>query len=137
MARIVIVEDDGALRNDICDRLEDWGHVVFPAASAAKGLDLIEQSQPDLILCDICMPRENGFSLLKQVRAKGSAHAQTPVILISALSDLSATTYADHCGADDYIVKPVSYAELDQKIRHHLKRSNGVAAKLTRMIRAL
>ena len=116
------VEDDATLRSDLAGRLELWGHEVFEAGNAKAGFQLIVQKKPELILCDICMPSESGFELLKRVRALGVEHADTPFILVSALREEKATFYGEYCGANSYITKPIDYKELYDKVHSHLSR---------------
>ena len=134
MARIVIIEDDGALRNDMADRIGDWGHEVFQASDSLQGYQLIEDCHPDLVLCDIFMPNENGFDLVKRVRADSFRYAHMAIIFISALAEAKALTYGSHCGADDYITKPVDYAVLREKIAQHLLKNTSLVARFAKLI---
>lgn len=130
MARIVVVEDDGALRNDIADRLNDWGYEVIEAANGRQGFDAIERFRPDLVLSDINMPMGSGFDLVERVRSLGVNYADMAFLFISGLSAPNAVAHGINRGADDYIVKPVDYGVLKAKIEAHLRKRTDLVAKL-------
>ena len=134
MARILVVEDDGALRNDISDKLEEWGHEVHQAGNGALAFNLIEQVRPDLVLCDICLPCENGFELVKKIKEKSIDNAHMAIIFISSLAETKAKIYGAHCGIDDYIVKPIDYTVLGAKIALHLNKTNGLVARFAKLL---
>ncbi len=135
MVRIVIIEDDGALRNDICDRLERWGFEVVQASTGEQGLAAIEKHRPHLVLSDICMPEENGFQLVQRVRRLPTTQADTPFLFMSAASIDHAKTYGHHCGADDYITKPIDYQQLKSKIEVQLNKKSGLMASVVNLLR--
>jgi len=134
MARIVIIEDDGALRNDVADKLGEWGHEVHQAHDGVTGLEIIGAVRPELVLCDICMPSGSGFDLVKHVREASFGSAHLAIIFISALAEPKALLYGAHCGADDYIVKPIDYGALNAKIAHHLQKGNGMIARFAKFV---
>ena len=134
MARLLIVEDDGALRSDIADKLGDWGHEVFQASDGVLGLKMIKDVRPDLALCDICMPSESGFNLAKRIRENTFEYAHMAIIFMSSLSEPRAMAYGAHCGGDDYIVKPVDYELLHLKITLHLQKKYGLVARFANLI---
>ena len=129
MAKIVIVEDDGALRNDLTDMLTDWGHKVFQASDGRQGFAVIEKFQPDLVLSDIKMPHESGFDLVRRVTECGPKYANMPFLFISAISAPDAASFGRQCGADDFITKPIDYRVLKQKIEASLRRKNSMTAR--------
>ena len=134
MARIVIIEDDGALRNDIADKISDWRHEAFQANDGKSGFELVTEVHPDLIICDINMPEENGFELAKRIRGSLFKYVHMPIIFITSLTDPHARIYAKDCGVDDYIAKPIDYVLLNHKICTHLQSKNSVIKKLTRYV---
>ena len=129
MAKIVIVDDDGALRNDIADMLSDCGHKVFQAADGRQGFAVIEKFRPDLVLSDIKMPHESGFDLVKRVTEGGAKYANMPFLFMSAIATPDAARYGRQCGADDFIAKPIDYRVLKKKIDSSLRRKNSVGAR--------
>lgn len=135
MARIVVIEDDGALRTDISETLREWGHKVFQAKDGTSGVDVISISRPDLVLCDICLPMKNGFDLARQIK-EGEASLAMPFIFMSSLSEYKDLLYARYCGGDDYIVKPIDYAVLKTKINHFLGKQESLALKMINWISA-
>ena len=132
MARILIVEDDGALRNDIADRLAEWGHEVHQASDGKRGFLAIQKHRPDLVLSDISMPSGSGFELVNRVRGCGLDYANMPFLFLSASSERKSVVFGMHSGADDYIVKPIDYRTLKKTIDEHLKRKAGWQGTLTK-----
>lgn len=126
MAKILIVDDDGALRNDIADKLTEWGHQVFQAADGRIGFAVIQNRLPDLVLSDINMPRESGFDLVKRVTDLGSHYADMAFLFMSSMTESKSIVYGIHCGADDYITKPIDYDLLKVKIESHLRKKNNL-----------
>ena len=131
MARILVVEDDPAMRADIADTLGDWGHEVMMADDGGRGFKTIETWRPDLVLSDINMPRETGLDLVNRLAELGTEYADMPFIFISSLKSPKAMVFGIQCGADDYITKPIDYDLLRAKINAHLKKKEGLIAKIT------
>jgi|LNFM01.2.fsa_nt_gb DNA-binding response OmpR family regulator len=116
MARILLLEDDGAVREDIGETLRQWGHSVALAADLDGAYLAMRSQSPDLILCDINLPYGSGFDLLRHVTNPTSGLSDTRVILISSNSDENSMLYGEWCGAADYIVKPVEFDALRKLI---------------------
>ena len=131
MARIVIVEDDGALRNDIAGKLTDWGHQVMQASNGHDGFAAIEEFQPDLVLSDINMPSGSGLDLVQRVTGLGSQYADMAFLFISSLDEPKEVVYGIHCGADDYITKPIHYDLLKIKVESHLRKNSKLVDKIS------
>jgi DNA-binding response OmpR family regulator len=129
MARILIVEDDGALRQDLADRLEDWGYEVRQAADGLQGFAVIETWHPDLILSDVNMPQCSGITLAEHLASPGSPWAGVSIFFISAASKRSQILEGIASGADDYLVKPIDYELLKTKIKVHLKKKQAFLAE--------
>lgn len=117
MARIVIVEDEHDLREAIQEDLEDAGHVVFPAADGAAGIDAIIAEKPDLILADINMPVMNGFEMKARLHKIDPEAAAKPFIFVSAFADMSDIADGLMQGADHYITKPIDFDALHAWVR--------------------
>lgn len=126
---ILVIEDEPALRADIADELEHHGYDVLQAANGKEGFSVIEKASPDLIVCDINMPEQNGFELLKQVREAGARFADIPFLFLSALSAPVQVVDGITAGADDYIVKPVDYNLLLAKVKSHFDRNERLIKK--------
>jgi CheY-like chemotaxis protein len=84
---VLCVEDEEALRRDIAEELAEAGYMVVEASNGREALDLLSQTRPDLILCDISMPGLNGYELLKTVHSRGSNFIDIPFVFLSALGD--------------------------------------------------
>jgi len=122
---ILCVEDEPSLLRNIIEEILDAGFRALGAEDGAAALALLADHAPDLILCDITMPRMGGFELLRAVRASGSRLANVPFVFLTALSDRLAVIEGKTAGADDYLAKPIDFdlmlatirARLDQVVR--------------------
>jgi signal transduction histidine kinase len=111
MKRILVIEDDSAVRGLILDtiRLKEWEPIE--AADGETGLRLAELERPDLILCDIQMPRMDGYEVLHRIR-ENKATAAIPFIFLTGLGEKPRVRKGMESGADDYITKPFTIQEL-------------------------
>ena len=126
MAKIVVVEDDGALREDMVNHLTDWGHQVFQACDGSDGFLAIEECQPDLVISDIQMPNETGLDLVKRVDKLRTRYADMAFLFVSSMSAPKSVAHGIACGADDYITKPIDYSLLKVKIESMLRRRDSL-----------
>jgi DNA-binding NarL/FixJ family response regulator len=117
---ILCVEDERRLRGNIVEELVDAGYAVIEADDGQAALELLVDQRPDLILCDITMPRMGGYELLKRVRASGSELADVPFLFLTALSDRLAVIEGKTAGADDYLSKPIDFDLLLATVRSRL-----------------
>lgn len=117
--RILVVEDDPAIRRSITGRLRAEGYEPLEAADGGQGLDLINREHPDLIITDLAMPVLDGFRFIESARRL----AATPIIVLSVRAGESDRVRALDLGADDFVGKPFSVAELLARIRAQLRRS--------------
>ncbi len=115
--RVLLVEDDRALRQTLRDALLVEGYIVHTAASLAEGQALAANAQPDLVLLDLGLPDGEGQTLLATLRQRASI----PVILISARHGETEKIALLDAGADDYLVKPFSVSELLARMRVALR----------------
>ncbi|MBP3921497.1 MAG: response regulator transcription factor [Ruminiclostridium sp.] len=120
MQKIVIIEDDKAIMNSLSDFLRAEGYTVYTAVGQKSGTKLISQCNPDCILLDISLPDGNGFSICSDVRR----YSDVPVIFLTASGDEKSVIAGLELGADDYIKKPFSPAELLARIRTVTRRKN-------------
>lgn len=107
--RILCAEDETHLRRDICDELREAGYAPIEAANGFEALEQIDAVRPDLILCDINMPGQNGYEILAEVRQRGPELADTPFVFLTALADPREIVDGKRLGADDYLVKPIDF----------------------------
>jgi DNA-binding response OmpR family regulator len=126
MSRIVIVEDDGALRSDLIDHLRDWGHKVTGTGEAQIGAELVESWRPEILVCDVQLPDGNGFQLAQWVRER---HPDTVIIFMSALTASKELLLGGVYG-DDYLSKPIDYEQLAKKIDFHHVQRGGVVSRV-------
>ncbi|MFC4591684.1 SpoIIE family protein phosphatase [Sphaerisporangium corydalis] len=115
---VLIVDDNSDMRAHLTRLLAPhWRVRAVPDGRAA--LDVIAQVTPELVLTDAMMPRLDGFALIKALRA-GDATRHIPVIMVSARAGQEATVEGLDAGADDYLIKPFTAAELRARVRTHL-----------------
>lgn len=118
--RILVVDDDNALRASISRILEDEGYTVDNAADGAAALSIVEEDPPDAILLDVMMPGMNGRQFLRELRG-AAGQTRIPVVIMTALHGLS--DRAAEYGADDFVEKPFDVDELLNKVALALFRS--------------
>ena len=109
MTTILYIEDEALLREDIVEELEDNGYDVLQAADGHDGLEVILKHEPDLVVCDIAMPRKDGHQLLKEIRAQNEKFNRMPFIFLSSLGEREHVIAGLKQGADDYLTKPVDF----------------------------
>ena len=117
--RLLLVDDEAALREPLAEYLVRQGFSVSQAANAAQARSLIKTELPELVLLDIMMPGEDGLSLCRHL---SDAHA-IPTILLTAKGEATDRIVGLEIGADDYVVKPFEPRELVARIRSVLRRS--------------
>ncbi|MFZ2874255.1 MAG: response regulator transcription factor [Phycisphaerales bacterium] len=120
LGRILIVEDDGAIRRGLVDALKFTGYTTREAADGAAGLDAAITGEIDLVLLDILMPKLDGFSVLREIR---KSKPGLPVIMLTAKGEEADRVRGLREGADDYVVKPFSTTELFARVEAVLRRS--------------
>ncbi len=107
-ATILCVEDEADLRADICEELEAAGYEVNEAGDGLQALASIKEMRPDLVLCDITMPRMSGLQLLTELRGHVEL-ADLPFVFLTALADRSDIIAGKAAGVDDYLTKPIDF----------------------------
>ena len=117
--RILVVEDDADTRDYLAKALRESGYTVEASASGKDGLVHALTGGFDAMVLERMLPDLDGLSLLKAVRAAGS---RTPAILLTAMSAIDERVSGLRAGADDYVVKPFTSAQLDARIRAVLRR---------------
>lgn len=125
MTRILVVDDDIAINELIKVNLELQGYEVFQAYNGTEGFALAKQEEPDLIILDVMMPEVDGYTVAQRVR-QCSEISDTPIIMLTALSELKDKVTGFDIGVDDYLTKPFEPEELTVRVRALLKRSNSI-----------
>ena len=118
--KILVIEDEPGIRLAIKDELEFEGFEVLLAEDGPTGLAAIVNAHPDLVVLDLMLPGRNGFQICQDVRAQG---IRTPIIVITARNQESDKVRGLELGADDYVTKPLSLAELVARVRAVLRRT--------------
>lgn len=118
---VLVVEDELALRRDILEELEEAGYRTLAAEDGLAAKRLLYGITPDLVLCDITMPKLDGYELLADLRADRADLATTPFVFLTAMSEPQEVIEGKLQGADDYLVKPVDYDLLLATISARLK----------------
>jgi two-component system response regulator MprA len=119
-ARILIVDDEPAVRESLAGSLEFEGYRVEEAADGALALDRVAERRPDLIVLDVLMPRMDGLTTCRRLRALGEV---MPVLMLTARDMVGDRVTGLDAGADDYLVKPFELDELLARIRALLRRT--------------
>lgn len=126
MAKILLVEDEVNIASFIERGLLEFGHEVRVAYDGQAGWELVQQEDFELLILDIIMPKMNGLQLCKQYRQ--TYGYQSPVIMLTALGTTDDIVSGLDAGADDYLVKPFSFQELEARIKALLRRAGAEPA---------
>jgi two-component system KDP operon response regulator KdpE len=122
--RLLLIEDDPAIRTPLLRALRDRGHAVAAASTAMEGLRAALEDKPDLVVLDLGLPDVDGAELLRMLRAV----SRVPVIVATARDADAEIVRVLDAGADDYLVKPFTAAQLDARVRAVLRRGASAAA---------
>ncbi len=122
MPRVLLIEDDAAVRDGLTLALTRQGHTVRAAATGESGLSLL--SAVDVVVLDLMLPGMDGFEVCRRIRAVG----ELPIVMLTARSDDMDVVAGLEAGADDYVVKPVRPRVLEARIRAVLRRANASQA---------
>ena len=120
MFNILVIEDNKNMRKLICATLKQNGYSTFEAEDGEVGLDVLDTTHIDLIICDIMMPNMDGYEFTETLR---DGHCETPIIIVTAKEQLEDKKKGFSIGADDYMVKPIDFEELILRIGAILRRS--------------
>ncbi len=113
--RVLLVEDQPALRMHLAHQLADLGHQVIEADNAQSALSQFHEHQPDLVLLDVILPEQDGYWLARQIRRQEGSR-WTPIIFLSAMTHENDLQQGIDAGGDDYLTKPVSPVVLRSKL---------------------
>jgi len=124
---ILVVDDDPAIRESLERELRARGYSTASASDGAEGVRVFGTHAPDLVLTDLSMPRSDGFELISAIRAT----ARTPILVLSVRGNDADKIRALDLGADDFVTKPFSVAELLARVRAQLRRAAPPVTTLT------
>ncbi|NCJ07987.1 response regulator [Synechococcales cyanobacterium C] len=125
--KILIVDDEPMIRRILSTRLTMVGYQVIVASNGIEALEKFEQESPDLVVLDVMMPQLNGLEVCQELRKV----SDTPIVMLTALSDVADRIMGLQLGADDYLPKPFSPKELEERIHAILRRLKSNSAKAT------
>jgi DNA-binding response OmpR family regulator len=128
MVKILVIEDEQDVRNNLVDILELSSMKAIAAPNGAVGLEMARQEKPDLIICDVMMPELDGYSLIEQLR-QDEATAMIPFIFLTAMANRNDQRQGMELGADDYLTKPFTPTELLKAIDSRLQKQKLVAQR--------
>ena len=126
--RVLVVDDDAAVRTSLTTALDRDGYQVLAADGGGQALAHIAASNVDAIILDVAMPEPNGLAVCRRIRAAGD---RTPILMLTARDLVDDRVAGLDAGADDYLVKPFALAELRARLRALLRRSGAGADQLT------
>lgn len=129
MMKVLIVEDDKGIAEFLQLELEHEGYSTLLAADGRAALEVFECGKPDIVLLDIMLPKLNGLEVLRRIRKS----ANTPVIMLTARSDISDKVSGLDSGADDYLAKPFEIEELLARMRAVMRRNEARSTALLKL----
>ncbi len=124
MPRVLLIEDDQAVRDGLSMALGGRGHAVEAVATGEEGLARLASRPPDVVVLDLMLPGLDGFEVCRRIRAAGDL----PIIMLTARNDDIDVVAGLAAGADDYVVKPARAQVIEARIRAVLRRSNKAPA---------
>ncbi|MDX8036519.1 response regulator transcription factor [Lentzea sp. BCCO 10_0856] len=120
MPRVLLIEDDEAVREGLSLALTYQGHTVDAVRTGEEGLELLGSVTPDVVVLDLMLPGVDGFEVCRRIRASGDL----PIIMLTARNDDIDVVAGLEAGADDYVAKPAQARVLEARIRAVLRRSS-------------
>src|SRR5438067_1019690 len=123
-ARILLVEDEANLRRTVSDLLKSDGYTVESSGDGIEAQDLATSHPFDLIILDVMLPSRNGFDVCRNLRKNG---VNTPILMLTARSELNNKVQGFKAGSDDYLTKPFETPELQARVEALLRRGSAGA----------
>lgn len=120
--KLLVVEDEALLRHHLFTRLGEHGHVVDAVADAEEALYRVSEYNHDLAIIDLGLPSMSGLDLIRELREQGK---QFPILILTARGNWQNKVEGLAAGADDYVVKPFQFEELEARLNALLRRSSG------------
>jgi len=130
VVQLLIIEDDDRIRPLLMRSLDQLGYAVDSAVTGMQGLQRAVETRPDLVILDLGLPDVDGTQVLSMLRAV----SEVPVIVASARDDDPSLVSCLDAGADDYVVKPYTTAQLEARIRAVLRRTAGGRAPRANLV---
>ncbi|HEX7167970.1 MAG TPA: response regulator transcription factor [Acidimicrobiales bacterium] len=124
VAKILVVEDEGEIRDLVAFTLEVEGYEVLTAANAMEAFERVAKDSPDLVILDVMMPAISGLEVLEDLRQR----SEVGILILSALGSEENRVRGLRLGADDYMVKPFSPRELAARVQALLRRTSSASA---------
>ncbi len=125
MTKILVVDDDIAINELVKINLELQGYEVVQAFNGVEGFAKAKQEEPALIVLDVMMPEVDGYTVARRIRQTVEI-SETPILMLTALSELNNKVEGFDIGVDDYLTKPFEIEELIVRVRALLKRTNQI-----------
>ena len=125
MNKILVIDDDSAINELIKVYLELCGYKVIQAFDGTTGFAMCKQELPSCVILDVMMPEVDGFTVAQRIR-KNAETSEIPILMLTALSQVSNKVNGFNIGVDDYLVKPFDMEELQVRVRALLKRSRQI-----------
>ena len=125
---ILVVEDDALIRNNLVELLGEVGYHVFSADNGRDGIALAKARLPNLVICDIMLPEQDGYAVLRALRDEPTT-AALPLIFLTAKSERAEVRLGMNLGADDYLTKPFTISEVLDAVSTRLRRHDEVVAR--------
>jgi len=122
LMKLLVVEDEALLRHHLYTRLGEQGHVVDAVADAEEALYRAEEYHHDLAVVDLGLPGMSGLDLIRQLRSRDKTF---PILILTARGNWQEKVEGLAAGADDYVVKPFQFEELEARLNALLRRSSG------------
>lgn len=120
--KILVVEDEALLRHHLYTRLSEAGHVVSAAADAEEALFTVGEGNHDIAIIDLGLPGMDGLELIRTLRANGQVF---PILILTARGNWQHKVEGLSAGADDYVVKPFQFEELEARLQALARRASG------------
>ena len=118
--RILLADDEASIRRILETRLKMAGYDVYTAQDGEEAVNAFNKYNPDLVVLDVMMPKMDGYGVTREIRRT----SDVPIIILTALGDVSERITGLELGADDYVIKPFSPKELEARVKAVLRRTN-------------
>jgi two-component system, OmpR family, response regulator len=128
--RLLLVEDDRELGNAVFASLSTEGYAVDWMTDGESASASLETATYDLLLLDLGLPKKGGIAVLRELRARNDVRRALPVLIVTAMDSVKDRVEGLDAGADDYLIKPFSLAELHARVRALIRRRNAVTSNI-------
>ena len=118
--RILLADDESSIRRILETRLKMAGYDVYTAQDGEEAVASFNKNNPDLVVLDVMMPKMDGYGVTREIRRT----SDVPIIILTALGDVSERITGLELGADDYVIKPFSPKELEARVKAVLRKTN-------------